>query len=302
MKKVCVLMSTYNGEKYVREQIDSILHQENVNVHLLIRDDGSKDRTVEIIKSYLADKRVSFVAGNNIGYRKSFLWLMDNSPDSDYYAFSDQDDVWKKDKLDAAVTKLENENTAEPKLYASALTRVDEALNYIGDQNFPKLKLDYYSEFVRHRFAGCTYVFNNKLKQVCAGASQIKELEYSHDGFLALMCWLCGGKVIYDKKSYILFRRHGNNSSVDSLGKLIRIKHELEPFSTKRKYKSNVMKVIERYYLSEVVSEYRKFVIDSAGYDRDWHKYIALLRNTHMDCGIAVANIIFKCSIVFKCM
>lgn len=302
MKTVCVLMSTYNGEKYVREQIDSILQQENVNVNLLIRDDGSKDRTFEIVKPYLADRRVSYVAGNNIGYRKSFLWLMDNSPDSDYYAFSDQDDVWKKDKLFAAVAKLENANTVEPKLYASALTRVDEKLNYVSNQNFPKLKLDCYSEFVRHRFAGCTYVFDNELKKVCAGASKIKELEYSHDGFLALMCWLCGGKIIYDRKSYILFRRHGNNSSIDGAGKLARIKHELEPFSKKRKYKSNLMKVIERYYLSEVVSEYWQMVIDSAEYDKDWRKYIALLCNTRMDCGIAMANIIFKCSIIVKCM
>ena len=148
MKTVCVLMSTYNGEKYIVEQIDSILQQENVNVNLLIRDDGSKDKTVEIIKQYLIDKRVSFVSGDNIGYKKSFLWLMDNSPNSDYYAFADQDDVWKKDKLFAAVTKLENEDIAEPKLYTSALTRVDENLNYISNQNFPKLKLDCYSEFV----------------------------------------------------------------------------------------------------------------------------------------------------------
>ena len=153
-----------------------------------------------------------------------------------------------------------------------------------------------------HRFAGCTYVFNNALKQVCAGASQIEELEYAHDGFLSLMCWLCGGKVIYDQNSYILFRRHGNNSSVDSLGKLTRIKHELEPFSKKRKYKSNVMKIIERYYLNNVVSEYQQIVIDAAEYDKDWYKYMAMLCDTRMDCGITMANVIFKCSILLKCM
>ena len=302
MKTVCVLMSTYNGEKYIREQIDSILQQKNVRVTLLIRDDGSQDETVNIIKSYLHDERVSFVKGDNIGYRKSFLWLMDNSPDCDYYAFADQDDVWKKEKLFAAVTLLEHEEKRGPKLYASALTRVDEKLNYLGNQDFPKLKLNYYSEFVRHRFAGCTYVFNNELKKICAGASQIKELRYSHDGFLALMCWLCGGKVVYDKNSYIMFRRHGNNSSVDSLGKLTRIRHELEPFFQKKKYKSDVMKVVERYYLNEVAQEYKQIVIDIAEYDKDWRKYMALISNTQMDCGITMANVLFWLSVLFKCM
>ena len=75
MQKIQVLMSTYNGEKYLKEQIESILSQEGVNVSLLIRDDGSKDNTKGIIKEYLNDDRVSLFEGENIGFVKSFLTL-----------------------------------------------------------------------------------------------------------------------------------------------------------------------------------------------------------------------------------
>ena len=101
---VSVLMSTYNGEKYIREQIESILNQKKVKVHLLIRDDGSQDSTIEIVKEY-ANKypNVSVYAGKNIGIGNSFMELLRNAPEADYYAFADQDDVWLDGKLERAI-------------------------------------------------------------------------------------------------------------------------------------------------------------------------------------------------------
>lgn len=120
-KSVQVVMSTYNGEKYLKEQIDSILSQEGVDVRLYIRDDGSSDRTTDILASYQEHKNVKIEKGNNLGFAKSFLTALDECDEADYYAFSDQDDVWEKDKLSTAIEILEEESQSTPLLYCSAL-------------------------------------------------------------------------------------------------------------------------------------------------------------------------------------
>ena len=105
---VTVAMSTYNGERYLREQIDSILNQKNVDIVLFVRDDGSKDATLDILGEYSAKyDNVLFSAGNNLGIGKSFYEALRLAPESDYYAFSDQDDVWLQDKVASGVKALE---------------------------------------------------------------------------------------------------------------------------------------------------------------------------------------------------
>lgn len=92
---ITVLMSTYNGEKYLKEQLDSILNQEQVDLKLLIRDDGSTDGTVNILKEYEnSHTNIKWYSGLNLGCGKSFFQLVLDAPKSDYYAFVDQDDVW----------------------------------------------------------------------------------------------------------------------------------------------------------------------------------------------------------------
>ncbi len=106
MNKILVLMSTYNGEKYVDLQVKSVLNQKQVSVKLYIRDDGSKDKTVDIIKSF-KDDRITIFEGRNKGARDSFFESIESAPlDFDYYAFCDQDDYWEDDKLFCAVYKL----------------------------------------------------------------------------------------------------------------------------------------------------------------------------------------------------
>ena len=130
-KEICVLLSTYNGEKYLREQLDSLVCQENVELKILIRDDGSKDSTLQILKEYSKkDARITYFVGNNVGPAQSFFDLIIKSPDADYYAFCDQDDVWDKDKLEIAVGFLEKEDNSKPNMYYSNLRIVDQNLRY----------------------------------------------------------------------------------------------------------------------------------------------------------------------------
>ena len=107
MKKVCVLMSTYNGEKYLKEQIDSILKQKGVKVNLLVRDDGSTDNTLSLLEEYKKKGLLDYCCGSNMKPARSFMELLSIAPDSDYYAFSDQDDYWEHDKLFNAVKNTE---------------------------------------------------------------------------------------------------------------------------------------------------------------------------------------------------
>jgi len=105
-----VLMATYNGEKYIKEQIESILNQTYKNIHLIISDDGSKDNTVQILKEYEnKDKRVTvYVQKQNLGYIKNFEFLL-TKIENDIYMLSDQDDVWKVDKIENTYNKLKED-------------------------------------------------------------------------------------------------------------------------------------------------------------------------------------------------
>lgn len=107
-EKIVVLLSSYNGEKYISKQIESILNQLiDCDLTLIIRDDGSTDSTKKIINEYLIkNDNVIFYEGSNVGYIKSFFSLIMNSGDFDFYALSDQDDIWQSNKLQNAVNQI----------------------------------------------------------------------------------------------------------------------------------------------------------------------------------------------------
>lgn len=128
-KKVNVLVSTYNGEKYLNDQIDSILDQTYPNIEIFIRDDGSNDRTREIIKKYELYDNIVFFQGKNVGYGPSFLELLRVSSEGDFWAFCDQDDVWEKDKIEKAIIGIKKLDQTKPALYFHNYVLTDEELN-----------------------------------------------------------------------------------------------------------------------------------------------------------------------------
>ena len=157
MNKVVVLLSAYNGEKDLREQIDSILRQKDVDIKIIIRDDGSTDKTVNIVDSY-HDERIVLLKGENLGYANSFLTLIKDAPQADYYAFSDQDDVWEEKKLSIAIERMCDNKC---NLYTSALKIVDENLQYQYTKSFDGYVGTVGSTLSRNMLAGCTMVFGN---------------------------------------------------------------------------------------------------------------------------------------------
>lgn len=163
MKTVCILLSTYNGEKYLIEQIDSLLNQEKVDISIIARDDGSIDSTKEILAKYKEkDSRFDYYVGKNIGPAQSFFDLLFKANKADYYAFADQDDVWDNDKLKCAVDMLEREDGKRPNMYYSNLRIVDRNLKfYRFSHDIPAVQKSRYSCLVEDVATGCTMVFND---------------------------------------------------------------------------------------------------------------------------------------------
>ena len=119
MKKVLVLMSTYNGEKYLRIQIESILAQKDVCVSLLVRDDGSSDATTLILDEYAKEGKLTWYSGKNIRPAQSFFDLLFNAPESEYIALSDQDDFWLPEKVYKGCEKVMKMPEDKPCMYCS---------------------------------------------------------------------------------------------------------------------------------------------------------------------------------------
>ena len=298
MKTVQVLMSSYNGEKYIKEQIESILNQKNVNIKLLIRDDGSSDNTLEILREYQKRNNISIIYGKNLGYKKSFLTLVDFSEEADYYAFSDQDDVWLDDKIYSGIKKIEKQGNNKPMLYCSALQRVNERLYPEKTQKFNKLKLDVYSQLVRERLAGCTFVFNKRLKNLIKGSSSL-DLNYPHDSWTILVCYSCGGQVVFDDTPHILFRRYGTNTSVDGGGLIKRLRHEFRYFRKYKDQRYDTVRLLLRFRKNDI--QEKKFLYKITNYKKSFGNTIKLAFDKRLDCGMKIPNIINRVVIICRC-
>lgn len=205
-----ILLSTYNGEKYLAEQIESLLNQKNVNIQIIARDDGSKDETLSILKHYAASNiGFSVYSGGNVGPAKSFLDLLLKANESDYYAFCDQDDVWDDDKLACAIDHLKVVNISEPSCYFSNLRIVDHQLTFYRlSHSAPLTQKSKYSALTEDMATGCTLVFNAAAKKLVQ--TRIPQICSMHDSWIYLVCKFFG-TVVYDTSAHISYRQHGSN-------------------------------------------------------------------------------------------
>lgn len=207
LPRVLVLMSTYNGERFLKEQLDSIFAQKGVDVGLMVRDDGSTDGTLRLLQDYQAQGLLTFYSGPNFGPARSFLHLLANAPESPYYSLADQDDVWLPDKLAVAVERLSSSN-GRPALYASATQLCDAQLGLI-DSRQPQPMLTFGEALVCAYASGCTMVMNRPLQQVVAARQP--EFVEMHDRWILTLATAMGFELFYDNVPHMLYRQHGNN-------------------------------------------------------------------------------------------
>lgn len=269
MEKVVILLSSYNGEKYISEQLDSLINQEGVEVQILVRDDGSNDRTLDILKTYSKSEKLSFYTGGNLKPARSFLQLLKDAPEANYYAFCDQDDYWMTDKLKIAVESMKQYGKNEPILYCGRPRIVDKELKPLEDfsnRAIPLHPSTFESRLVVRNSPGCTFVMNRCLVNIINHIEP--EFLEMHDCWIYQICSALNGNIIYDDDVHILYRQHGNNvAGVEStlLGRTKKRVQRLKNKSCKRsKTASQILDCMrdslneEQIKSLEMLSEYKK--------------------------------------------
>lgn len=217
MPKITILLSTYNGEEYLKEQLDSLFIQTYKNIEIIVRDDASSDKTLEILKFY----DIKLLSPDvNLGIKKSFETLLryacENS-DAEYFMFCDQDDVWNNDKIEKTLEemkrleKLYGNNI--PLLVHTDLEVVDENLKIISSSMWKyEYILPQYNTFnrllIQNTITGCTMMIN---KELAKKSLDIPEEAIMHDWWIGLIA-SCFGKISYLEESTIKYRQHGKNT------------------------------------------------------------------------------------------
>lgn len=217
--KILVLLSTYNGEKYLQEQLNS-LYSQTVPVDVLVRDDGSSDNTRVILEEN--GGKIKYYFGENIGFCGSFSDLVKTAPnDYDYYLFCDQDDYWLPEKVAVAVDKLSKMSDDLPSLYLSSVRAVDVDLNSLSERSQKRIdNITLENALLKSYGNGCTMAFDRKLKEYY---SKIDKPDMVCHDWLMLQLAALFGRIYYDNDSYILYRQHTSNA-IGSKSKSLRKK------------------------------------------------------------------------------
>lgn len=215
-KKIAVLLSTYNGEKYIKEQLASLYGQNYKNFEIIARDDKSSDTTVEILKRY---NLTLLEAEHNLGAKQSFAELLKyatSNSDAEYFMFCDQDDVWKNNKIEKTLIKmqeLEQEFGDVALLVHTDLEVVDENLNLLCESMWSyEYILPQYNSLsrliIQNTITGCTIMINKELAKKCLN---IPNGAIMHDWWMGLLASYFG-KIGYIQESTLQYRQHSSNT------------------------------------------------------------------------------------------
>lgn len=216
MPKIAILIATYNGSRFIREQLNSLIEQSYNDFEIYIRDDGSIDGTVDIINEYVNCHDNIFLIKDNyqhLGAGKSFRQLL-RAVDAEYYFFCDQDDVWNVDKIKMSYDILKQYDDNAIVAVHTDLRVVDTTLDLIHPSFFkmtkrnPQLggRLSYECAF--HTITGCTAAFNKQTRDL-----MIKHIDTDclHDELLGLIVACYGGVLKYIPFQSVSYRQHSNN-------------------------------------------------------------------------------------------
>jgi glycosyltransferase involved in cell wall biosynthesis len=229
--RVLILMGTYNGGKYLAEQLDSICSQTFLNWRIIISDDGSSDNTLDIAREYknkIGSDRILIKQGPSTGFADNFMSLAED-PDikADYYFFSDQDDIWMANKLERAVSCLGSIDTSKPGLYGSSTLLCDEQGVIYGRSNIYSFPMNFRNAIIQCVVGGNTIAFNHSFKKLL---EQIKPKKViSHDWWLYQLITAIDGFFYYDKEPSLIYRQHAqsvvgtNTSMVSQIDRLSRV-------------------------------------------------------------------------------
>ena len=269
MKNVGILLASYNGEKYIKNQLDSIIKQKDVKLHIFISDDKSTDNTLKIIQSYCKQyKNIECINQDRIGGPgKNFYFLINyiNSKNFDYIALSDQDDIWPEYRLSRSIDELQKHDAEG---YSSNVIAVDETERFIKiiNKSYPQKKYDFFFETPG---PGCSYVLTSNLIDLLQ--SKLKS-NYSfmdfpyHDWLIYAIARFHGMKWIIDESPNLMYRQHNNNFIGANYGIVNRLKR--------------INRILFGTYYSDLNCLHNILISDKClTFSRTWY-YIFRFRNT----------------------
>jgi len=220
--QIAILMATYNGERYLPKQLDSILNQDFEDWVLLVSDDGSKDRTMEILSDYQKryPQKIKLLEKEKPsgGAKKNFLFLTRQADGYPYLMYCDQDDFWKPEKIRVTLEKMretENGDPATPCLVHTDLEVVDQTMNTISPSFFrfsglrPE-RCGLNQLLIQNIVTGCTMMINHALWELAVRPVDEEQI-LMHDWWFALIA-AAVGRIGFVNQSLILYRQHGDNS------------------------------------------------------------------------------------------
>ena len=226
-QKVAVILGFYNGNNFIEEQVESIFNQNFKNIDIFIFDDNSK------IKLEFKDLKINnnkkpkikiTKRKENLGYAKNFLMgLEEVGKEYDFYAFSDQDDIWEKDKITRGIEALISKESKFPKLYCSRTSYFNsECTKVIGSSNIHPKKPTFANALLQNIAGGNTILMNNLARQIVVKTVKAENF-ISHDWWCYQIISGAGGEIIFSSKKSLKYRQHdknligGNNSFKEKL-------------------------------------------------------------------------------------
>jgi glycosyltransferase involved in cell wall biosynthesis len=243
-RKFLVLLSTFNGEEYLEELLNSVAHQESVDIKVLVRDDGSTDRTLEILDSYSKSVEMEVLQGVNIGSNRSFqeLFRMARLQNFDYLAFCDQDDVWQQTKLKRAFESLER---SSKKFYASKRKLINSNGKQLGLYPSGRIRPSFANAIVENVCAGCTTVLSESFYREVVEIFPF-DIEGDIDHILYMLA-TASNCCYFDQESRIYYRVHGGNQLGIRSGYFFDIKKSIHGVTQKMTTAARISKVIENF-------------------------------------------------------
>lgn len=255
---LAILMCTYNGENFLGEQLDSIENQDYQNWTLYVNDDGSKDRTLSILKAYQkkwGNDKLIIRRGPRNGFCQNFLQIIvDRTITADLYFLSDQDDVWMPHKLSHTIKKISQLDPQKPLLYGARTTYVSsDAKRILGQSDIFLKPPSFRNAIVQSIAGGNTMAFNSRLKGHVQRYPRADVV--SHDWWLYIMNELKGGQTFYDRESTILYRQHSRSLIGANTGFLAKLKRlGLLMNGTYRRFNTKHLEVFNKLCIQTVKS------------------------------------------------
>lgn len=216
--QVAILLCTFNGQRFLPQQLESIKNQCRPSWFIALSDDGSSDNTLDIASHYQAlwgKEKINVWRGPGRGFARNFMSITRNTPPADFYAWCDQDDIWDENKLQVAVSWLQSVPQNEPAIYLGRTELISEQGEVLGYSPLFTRPPSFANALVQNIGGGNTMVFNHAARCLIQDTSEhlaLLSLDIvSHDWWAYLLVTGVGGHVRYDPKPYVRYRQHDGN-------------------------------------------------------------------------------------------